>query len=117
MLLGDGPMIFVAGDIIQLCVEKLASYSNGEYKVPEKLSKILGEYYLTQEAKIKLLKSIATTAMTYLDDQLYYKHKKSYQIIRHTSSFCPWNIEKTKVTEAIDYFFQIGIFRTRSSRY
>ena len=75
-------MIFVAGDIIQICIEQLASYSNGENEIPEKLSKILGEYYSKQEDKKKLLKIVATPAISYLNNQLYSKHKKAFEVIK-----------------------------------
>jgi hypothetical protein len=115
-------MIFVAGDIISICMKQLGEYSNGEYQIPEELSLTLGEYYRTKEDKVKLLKNVATPALTYLNDQLYRKHTKAYNVIQHTSKFCPWNITKKDINAAVDYYFQIGtsfillVVRTKFAR-
>jgi hypothetical protein len=95
-------MIFLANDILQIARTKLTTAAT-DGTVSSNTHKKLEKKYLTEEAIIKFVRSIAIPARDYLEDQLL-KHWVTWQVVQHTSVFCPWNAGSQAMKDCIQFF-------------
>lgn len=79
---GDGPMAFVAFEIIELARVGLAKHVASSTTIERRT---------------------ARPALNYLNDQLDKKHEDQYQFLKQARTLCPWNPSQEKLIELHNY--------------
>jgi hypothetical protein len=95
-------MIFLALDIINFVRTQLTTAAT-DGKVSSDTHKKLEKKFSTSEGIKKFVRSIAIPAKDYLEDQII-KHWLTWQVVQHTSVFCPWNAESQAMKDCIKFF-------------
>jgi hypothetical protein len=104
---GDGPMIFVAKDIIQVMMDSLGKYVSGNFELEEETTKRIALFTAVQDRVKALVREVAISALNYMNLQFHQKHVNAWAVLTHASALCPWNANSPSLTNFINYLQSI----------
>lgn len=112
---GDGAMIFIAKDLMKHMMDSLGNYVSGSFELSEESKKRLGYYCATQDKVKEVVKEVASSALDYMNNQIYNKHVDAWAILSHVSAFCPWNATSSSLPKLIEYLKSIKFIEKNES--
>ena len=94
---GDGPMIFIAFDLISYMRDCLGKFAGGQMELAEETRRHIQLLCPTQELEKKLIRGVVVPALNYMNNQLDVKHVEAWTFISHVAAFCPWNATQERL--------------------